>query len=189
MAHPDKLFRNDRLMVGDELLLTKPLGTGALTTALKNDALAASEIDEAIQGMLLSNAAAVAPLHAHAVHAATDITGFGLLGHAAELARASGVRVVLDTAAVPAYAHARRALDAEFLTRASATNLEYAKSLGPVVGEPDLLWRDPQTSGGLLVAVRPERRDSLLAALRAAGYARATRVGEVVVGAGIEARP
>ena len=169
-AHPDHLFRNDGLRVGDELLLTKPLGTGTLTTAAMNDALTQADLAEAIAGMTLSNGAAVGPMHAAGVRAATDITGFGLLGHAAELARASKVQVVLDTPAVPEYARAREMLERKFRTRASQSNLEYAVSLGPVEGpEPDLILRDPQTSGGLLVAVRSGRRRARgPAALRAA---------------------
>ena len=189
MAHPDRLFRNDRLRPGDELLLTKPLGTGTLTTAAMNDALAQSDLAEAVAGMTLSNAAAVDPMHQAKVQAATDITGFGLLGHAAELARASKVQVLIDTPAVPEYARAREMLERKFLTGASTKNLDYARSLGPVDGEPDLILRDPQTSGGLLVAVRPDKRDSLLAALRAAGYAHVARIGEVRAGAGLKLLP
>ncbi len=190
LAHPDKLFRNDRLQVGDALILTKPLGTGALTTALKNDALAEADLAAAIAGMTQTNAAAVTPMHAAGVKAATDITGFGLLGHAAEQARASGVRVVLDTHTLPEYPRAREMLAAGFRTRASKGNLDYALGLGPVVceGEVDLLTRDPQTSGGLLVAVAAEGCASLIDALRRAGYVHAARVGEVRTGAGLELR-
>jgi selenide, water dikinase len=110
LAHPDKLFRNDGLKAGDELLLTKPLGTGTLTTALKNEVLSEPDLGEAVAGMLLSNGAAVDPMHEAGVKAATDVTGFGLLGHAAEMARASKVQVILDTQAVPAYPRAREML-------------------------------------------------------------------------------
>ena len=178
MAHPDRLFRNDRLQVGDELLLTKPLGTGTLTTALKNDALTEADLDEAIAGMTLSNGAAVDPMHEAGVKAATDITGFGLLGHAAELALV-----------VPEYPRAREMLNRKLLSGASRKNLDYALSLGPLEGEADLILRDPQTSGGLFVAVLPEKRDGLIAALRAAGYTRVSRIGEVRAGAGIKVLP
>lgn len=184
-AHPDRLFRNDGLRVGDQLVLTKPLGTGVLTTALKKGKLRVEDADDAIAGMTLSNGAAVEPLHAHGVRAVTDITGFGLVGHAAEMAEASRVEVVIEGAALPTYANARRALEKRATTRGQKTNPAYAESLGPVVGAVDPLLFDPQTSGGLLVAVDAARVDHLVAALHAAGYPRATRIGEVRAGAGV----
>ncbi|MBI3178561.1 MAG: selenide, water dikinase SelD, partial [Deltaproteobacteria bacterium] len=155
VAPPARLFRNDRLEAGDQLVLTKPVGTGALTTAIKNAALYEPDIAEAIAGMTQSNRAGVEPLHRAGVIAATDITGFGLLGHSAELAKASGVEVVLETAAVPRYARADDMIERKFLTRGHRNNLEYAKALGPLSGETALILRDPQTSGGLLAAVKP----------------------------------
>jgi selenide,water dikinase len=91
--------------------LTKPLGTGALATALKNDLLSQDDIAEAVEGMRQTNRGAVAPCHAAAVRAATDVTGFGLLGHAAEMARASSVRVVFESASVPACPRANEMLE------------------------------------------------------------------------------
>ncbi len=184
-AHPDRLFRNDRLAVGDQLVLSKPLGTGTLTTAIKNAVLREDDIAEAITGMTQSNRAAVAPLHRAGVVAATDITGFGLLGHGAELAKASGVELVLELAAVPRYAGAEDMLARKLLNRGHRNNFAYAQALGPCSGEVALILRDPQTSGGLLAAVKPERLDTLLADLKAAGYPRAVRVGEVRSGAGV----
>jgi len=93
--------------------------------------------------------------------------------------------VVIDQGAVPAYPHARETLDKKYLTRGSGANLEYAKSLGPLVGEPELLLRDPQTSGGLLIAVRPGETDKLLDTLRRVGYPHAARIGAVETGAGL----
>jgi selenide,water dikinase len=185
LASPERLFRNDALAVGDELLLTKPLGTGALATALKNDVLSQEEIAEAIEGMRQTNRAAVAPCHAAAVRAATDVTGFGLLGHAAEMASASSVRVVLESASVPAYPRAQEMLEKGCLTRGDRTNLEYTRGLGPLEGVPEPLLLNPQTSGGLLVAVPAAASAGLLDALRKAGFASAARVGKVVEGAGV----
>jgi selenide,water dikinase len=185
LADPERLFRNDGLAAGDELILTKPLGTGALTTALKNDALSERDLAEAIAGMRQTNGAAVRPCHAAAVRAETDITGFGLIGHAAEMARASSVRVVLEAAAVPAYPHARDMLKKGHRTRGDRTNLEYARDLGPLEGTPDSLLLDPQTSGGLLVAVPREAADGLLDALRGAGFPSAARVGYTSEGRGV----
>ncbi|OGQ77453.1 MAG: selenide, water dikinase SelD [Deltaproteobacteria bacterium RIFOXYA12_FULL_58_15] len=184
-VHPDRVFRNDALRIGDQLILTKPLGTATLTTAAKNDALSESELSEVIAGMRMSNGPAVDPMQRAGVRAATDITGFGLLGHAAEQAAASGVCIVLNQTAVPAYSRAREMLERGFLTRGNKSNQRYAESLGPVAGEPELLLRDPQTSGGLLAAVRPGQLETLLKELRALGFPHASHVGEVVAGAGL----
>lgn len=184
-CHPKKLFRNDALRVGDRLVLTKPLGTGTLTTALKNDRLSSDDVREALEAMAQTSAAAVAPLRAHDVRAVTDITGFGFLGHGGEMAKASGVLLQIEAAAVPGFPRAREMLAAGVVTRGNRRNDEYIRSQGTVEGEPEPLLLDPQTSGGLLVGVSPERVDSLVETLRAAGYEGATIVGEVCEGAGL----
>jgi selenide,water dikinase len=184
-AHPARLFRNTAFSPGDALLLTKPLGTGTLATGVKRGRFDETSIREAIDGMLLTNAAAVPPAQAAGVRAATDVTGFGLLGHAASVARASGVELVLEQAAVPAYALARETLAAGVRTGANKRNLQYARELGPLTGEPEDLLLDPQTSGGLLVAVPAAAAEALTATLRAAGYPRVSRIGEVRAGAGL----
>jgi selenide,water dikinase len=185
MVHPDHVFRNEGFKPGDQLILTKPLGTGTLATALKNGRLTEADILEALNGMCQSNHDAVAPLHSVNVCGATDITGFGLIGHAAELAQASHCCFVIEQKCVPAYPHSQAMFAEKMLTRAHKTNLLYAESLGPVVGDADLLLRDPQTSGGLLAGVRPEHLQQLLDALHRAGYAAATHIGEVQPGAGV----
>jgi selenide,water dikinase len=184
-AHPEKLFRNDRLALGDELILTKPLGTGAIATALKNDALPAADARDAIEGMRRTNRAAVAPAREAGVRGATDVTGFGLLGHAAEMARASSVEIHIESDSVPVYPHARELLEKGSRTRGDRTNLDYARSLLPVEGEVDPLLVNPQTSGGLLIAVAAEKSRGLLEGLRAAGYGSAARIGRVVQGTGV----
>lgn len=185
LADPAALFTNDALAVGDELLLTKPLGTGALTTALKARKLEAGDIADAFAGMRQTNRAAVDVALEHGVRAVTDITGFGLLGHTAEVASASGVCAVISMNDVPEYSGAREAIENGYVTRGDRTNPEYVNSLGPLEGDPESLLFDPQTSGGLLIAVARERSDSLLRALRAAGFPRTTRIGHVEAGAGI----
>jgi selenide,water dikinase len=185
LAHPDKLFRNDALESGDQLVLTKPLGTGTLATAVKTDVLTPAAIEPAVAGMRQTHRAAVEPLHAHGVRAATDVTGFGLLGHAAEMALASGVRIVLEAEQVPAYPLAREMLDRGIVTRGNRRNGEYARSLGPVEGTIEPLFVDPQTSGGLFAAVAADRCGALIAALRDAGFTETVRVGEVRTGAGV----
>jgi selenide,water dikinase len=186
MVSPDRLFRNDALAMGDLLLLTKPLGTGTLTTALKNDALTQNDLSDAIAGMRQTHRGALAPCHALGVRAVTDITGFGLLGHAAEMAKASSKRIVLDAASVPAYPHSREMLRKGHVPRGKQTNYAYARELGPVTGRPEPLLMDPQTSGGLLIAVRPEAGQKLLEALHQAGFHATCRIGRVTDGAGVE---
>lgn len=153
---------------------------------MKRDKIVAEDLSEVIAAMTQTNRAAVAPMHAHGVVAATDITGFGFIGHAAEMAAASKVQIVIDAGAVPEFAGAREMLAAGVVTRGNARNLEHAEHLGPVVGDVEALLLDPQTSGGLLVAIAPDRVDALADALRQAGYGRTTKIGEVRAGAGIE---
>jgi len=184
-VHPQRIFKNSAFRAGDALVLTKPLGTGTLATGVKRGRFTEADIPDALQGMLQPNGAAVAPLHAAGVRAATDITGFGLLGHTAELARASGVELVLEQARVPGYALARETLAAGLRTGANKRNLAYAGELGPLAGTPEDLLLDPQTSGGLLAGVPADRADALVRELVAAGYARACIIGEVRPGAGL----
>ena len=186
-VHPDQILKNDNLRAGDQLVLTKPLGTGGICTALKSGKLDMEHeaVVAAVAGMTLTNAAAVEPMRAAGVRAATDVTGFGLLGHAAEMAEASKVQVVFEQKSIPEYPMGRELLARGFVTRGETVNPRYVRELGPLDGEPESLLLDPQTSGGLLVAVVPEHLDGLLAALHAAGYPAATQIGEVRVGGGI----
>jgi selenide, water dikinase len=185
LVHPERLFLNSRASPGDVLILTKPLGTGALSTARKRDLIDDAALAVAIAGMVQTNGAAVAPLQAAGLRCATDITGFGLLGHAAEVAAASKAELVIETARLPAYAGARELLHKGVSTRANPRNLEYATGLGPITGTIEPLLVDPQTSGGLLVAITAAKADAVLEALRRAGYAEAAVIGEVRSGAGL----
>ena len=183
---PRRMFTNDALRVGDQIILTKPLGTGTLTTACKRKGLSEDDIRDAIDGMVLSNGSAVDILHGAGVCGATDVTGFGLMGHAAEMAAGSGARVVIEQSSVPEYQDARKWLSDGVVTRANARNLDYVRSLGALAGDPEPLLLDPQTSGGLLFGVDESQVDETLAQLRAAGYAGSARIGEVVAGSGLE---
>lgn len=189
---PNITIRNMGLRPGDQLLLSKPLGTGTLTTALKEEKLTADDISEATAGMMQLNAAAVPLLRAYRGHisAVTDITGFGLIGHAAEMARGSGVAMALHGDKTPAYAGARQTLAQGVVTRGNARNLRYASSLGPVENRGELekidpLLLDPQTSGGLLIGVAADRADALRNELIASGFSRTALVGEVSPGEGL----
>ena len=188
IVHPEELFRNDALVPGDALVLTKPLGTGAITTALKEDALEPRDVAEALEGMRQTNRGAVPLCRRAGVRAATDVSGFGLIGHAAEMARASNVRIVIDEASVPTYPRAVEMLAKGHVTRGDRRNPDYARSLGPVVGDVEPIHADPQTSGGLFIGVAAARASELVEGLRRSGYEAAAQVGEATTGTGVELR-
>jgi selenide,water dikinase len=177
-VHPDRVLANAGARPGDALVLTKPLGVGAITTALKRGAAGAAEaLPGAVATMALLNAAASEAALAAGAHAATDVTGFGLLGHAHHLARESGVAVELDAAAIPVLEGAEALLRGEdAVSGGSRRNREWAESFAAVAPSvPE--WRhrlaaDATTSGGLLVALPPARAGEVLGAV----------VGRVVAG-------
>ncbi len=193
LIHPRRIFNKGGARPGDTLLLTKPLGTGTITTALKNGASGAefeAGLAAAVTSMTTLNAAAARAFRSMepAVHACTDITGYGLLGHALEMATQSGVALRFDLARIP-WLPGARALAAAGHTpggtgrnqEAVAPHVVYEGAVGPV---DRLLLCDPQTSGGLLAAIAPDRLDETLAALRAEGAA-ASVIGRAEAGAGL----
>lgn len=169
-VHPDRIWSNAGAQVSDVLILTKPLGTGTLTAALKRGEVTEAQIQDGLDSMCLLNDVAV-HLPAEllpAIHAATDITGFGLAGHALNLARASGVGLHFESNKLPRFERAMEFLTKGFLTKAHRTNSEYVK--GHVQFDHDestfqQLVFDPQTSGGLLLAVDAAHADAILAKL------------------------
>ncbi len=184
-ADPARLLTNTAARPGDRLLLTKPLGTGVLVNAFKVDRLGAGELEEALVEMERLNAEAARLALFHGVQAATDVTGFGLLGHAWNIARGSGVALRIDYDSLPVYGPFHRLAAGGVTTGCTAANrrnveaeLHLDRALTPVQAN---LLVDPQTSGGLLLAVPAERADALLAALLAAGH-RAATIGEVLAG-------
>jgi selenide, water dikinase len=187
MVHPDRILRNVGARPGDALLLTKPLGTGVITTGIKRGTAPAAAVEGAVRSMAALNRAAGELLAASgAVHALTDVTGFGLLGHALEMAEGSGVRFSIEAGAVPLLEGALALAEQEVVPGGSKANLAWA---APRVRFPEglapaarLLLADAQTNGGLLAAVAGDRAESLLAGLRAAGVP-AVRIGEVRAGA------
>jgi selenide,water dikinase len=174
-------FRNDGLEPGDELVLTKPLGTGVLLHADAQGRATGPWLVAVLRHLLQANAVAAKVARAHGVHAATDVTGFGLAGHALELASRSGVRVELEVSRVPALAGARELLAMGLRSTSHAQNVESASpGTQQTAGDAAAaLLHDPQTAGGLLLAAPPEHTASLLAELHAAGYSSAARVGRV----------
>lgn len=166
---------------GDALVLTKALGTGLCLAALRKETLAPADADALIASMLRLNLAAARGMRGLGAHAATDITGFGLLGHALHVAQASDVTLVIEASALPALPSAReRAAQASFGGAAKA-NLDYvAPHLARTASEAELrLAVDAQTSGGLLIALPSGAADELVQRLTDDGHA-AARIGEVV---------
>ena len=159
-AHPKFLLTNAGAVAGDRLVLTKPIGTGILSTAIKSGKLSLAEQGPVLDSMRALNGGASRAALALGVRCATDVTGFGLLGHASHIARASGVTLRIRAAAVPVFSGTAEAWKAGATTGGAKRNLDY---LEPLVswGAADEVTRalllDPQTSGGLLLAV-PEAK-------------------------------
>ncbi len=181
----DRIWSNAGARSGDRLVLTKWLGTGIVGTAIKKGRAPQDLVDHAVRSMTMLNrqAAHVLRRHPEAVHGATDITGFGLVGHAAEMARASGVEIRIDTARLPLLPGVT-AIAAQHRSGGMATNREHFESLVSAERvDPSVLdlCYDPQTSGGLLAAVDAGSAESIAAALAEAGVPVAI-VGEVRAG-------
>ena len=189
LIDPGKVWSNAGAKVGHRLVLTKFLGTGILCSALKQGKLDAATIAEVTRSMAtLNRAACEAARKVGGISAATDVTGFGLAGHAGQMAKASGVTIRLDAAALPIFPLAITLAKGGLKTRGDKTNRvflkgrwETAKSVEPVLED---LCFDPQTSGGLLLVVAPDRLDALVAALKSANTLAAAVVGEVLPRAG-----
>lgn len=185
VGHPDRLFRKGGARPGDALVLTKPLGTGLMVSGRRSGKTSDADLDAAITSMRQLNRAASEVLATHGVRGATDVTGFGLLGHAAEMARASGHRFVFDAAVLPALPGALSVAAAGLETDGAGHNRRAVADLLAVADDADparlALAVDPQTSGGLLAAVPEASLGPTLADLGAAGVP-ATVVGHVEAG-------
>jgi selenide,water dikinase len=190
-AHPDKLLRKGGARPGDTLLLTRPLGTGILVSGSREGRTSEADLATAIDGMRTLNRAASEVLVAAGVRAATDVTGFGLLGHGLEMARASDARFVFEAAALPALPGALELAEAGIETGGAAHNRRFvaeALTIGDGVPDPLIaLAHDPQTSGGLLAAIDPDQVESVEEALNAKGVP-SWRIGQVTHGSGLELR-
>jgi selenide,water dikinase len=183
LADPARLLVNSAARPGDRLLLTKPLGTGVLINAYKAGRAGEAELEPALVEMERSNEAASRLALEHGVLAATDVTGFGLAGHALAIARASGVGLRVRWANLPLHPRFLELAAAGVSTGCTGPNRSAAaEHLDDRAGldetQATALW-DPQTSGGLLLAAPPERAADLLAALLAGGHG-AAEIGEVV---------
>ena len=181
IIHPDKIMRNVGVQEGDALILTKPLGTGIITTALKKGKASEESVDEAVKSMTTLNAAAAQVARRHPIHACSDVTGFGILGHALEMASGSDVTLVIESAKMPLLRGTPRLAEKGYITGGCKRNKEYLndkmaidKNIREGLVEAAL---DPQTSGGLLFAIAKRHATKLLEELHAAGVSHATEVG------------
>ncbi len=196
VIHPQRVWRNKGARAGDVLLLTKPLGTGVITTALKQGQAPDKAVAAAMESMTRLNRDAAEALHevaaqvdgavtkdAGAIHAVTDVTGFGLLGHAREMAAGSGVSLEIDSQRIEFLPGAEEAARGGFLAGGLKNNREFVAwcvefAAGVRAEIRDLLF-DPQTSGGLLVSIAPEAGDAALEALERRSV-RGRTIGRVV---------
>jgi selenide, water dikinase len=184
---PSKIIRNSTARVGDKLILTKPLGMGILTTALKAGKLTEAEIERITSVMVQLNRVASELMVRFGAHAATDVTGFGLLGHAHEVARGSGVELRLDATAIPYLPEAMAmTMQSGFISGGTVKNKEFLEqhvSFSPDVNKHEqMIFYDAQTSGGLLIAASEDVAEQLLAALHDEGIVEAVIIGEVTDG-------
>lgn len=186
-VHPDHIIRKAGAQAGDALILTKALGTGTITTALKQGRASAAHVEAAVASMVHLNRTASVCARGYRIHAMTDVTGFGLIGHAHEMAHMSGVDFALNPAALEFLDGARDYAEADIFPGGMERNRAFYSAwvdlLAPLDAVTLSLMYDPQTSGGLLMAVHPGDVAALLADLRAQNE-RATLVGWVCAGAG-----
>jgi selenide,water dikinase len=184
VVDPRRVVRNVGLRPGDALILTKPLGSGLLINGRRKGALTDEELRPVLAVLATLNRAACEVMLRHfaAVHAATDVTGFGLVGHALEMALGSRVGLRIELASLPLYPHVGRMVEAGVTTGSTRPNREAgAPYLRGALGKVwDELVHDPQTSGGLLIGVAADDAAALLADLHATGVTHATRIGTAI---------
>jgi selenide,water dikinase len=185
LVDPERVVRNSTARPGDALVLTKPIGTGAVTQGIKLGRVEPAAVAAVVAGMTTLNRAAAQAMVEVGVSAATDVTGFGLLGHLHEVVHASGLAAELDAAAVPLYPGARALAEAGVLPGGSRRNADYFGRWVEIADSVDAAARallfDAQTSGGLLICVPGARTGALVAALGQRGVL-AAEVGRLVEG-------
>jgi selenide,water dikinase len=183
-VHPDKILTNSGAQPGDRLILTKPLGIGCLTMAIKRGTAAPEHVEagHAVMGRL--NRRAAEAMVRHGAHAATDVTGYGLAGHAFEMAEGAGVSISIRVESLPVLEEARPYVSADYSCGGAKRNEGFATDHMDVrtgVSEVDrLLVFDVQTSGGLLIAVPESACDALIADIKGGGDVHAAVIGEIL---------
>jgi selenide,water dikinase len=187
LVHPDRVKRNDRAQAGDLLILGKALGVGIMSAALKKGELKPKAYQQMIESTTQLNTPGIRLGEMAAVHALTDVTGFGLLGHLMEMCRGSGVSAQVRFGDLPVLSAARHLAEQGYATGASDRNWASCESCVTLpAGSP--LWHrkmltDPQTSGGLLVACAPDSAASVLSVFAEQGFRHARVIGELTAGA------
>lgn len=184
LIHPQKVLFNRGARAGDKLVLTKPLGTGIVNTAVKGGVAPANLVDIAINCMTtLNKKAAELMVETPDVHACTDVSGFGFLGHALEMVEGSTVGMTIDSTAIPYFPEIREFIETGIVPGGLYRNRSYRERL--IEKAPDLPdWMvdvlfDPQTAGGLLIALTASRAEGLIETMHAAGIKDAAVIGEV----------
>ena len=182
--HPAKVVLNIGAKVGDRLILTKPLGTGIISTALKGKMVDEGTVTRVIKSMVTLNAKASELMQEVGVHACTDVTGFGFLGHASEMIERTDVGMLIRSAAVPFFPETKRLAEKDFLPGGLHRNREFRLNMVEIAKEvPDYLADilfDPQTSGGLLISVSEPKAPLLLERMHQEGIKEAAIIGEIV---------
>ena len=184
--HPDRILTKRNLRGGDRLILTKPLGTGIINTAIKGGLASPESIDLVTKLMASLNRTAAEVIAAFSVHACTDITGFGLLGHMVEMVQGSGCGIILDSKSVPVLPETAGYAVMGLIPAGAYRNREFfqpAVQFDPSVDRvlQDILF-DPQTSGGLLIVTEKNKADELFEALKEKGIRDAAVIGDVIPG-------
>ena len=186
LVHPSRVKRNADARPGDKLILGKPLGVGILSAALKKNALDAAGYAAMIENTTKLNKPGRTLSALPGVHALTDVTGFGLLGHLLEICRGSGVAARVNTASVPLLPNVQALAESGYVTGASGRNWlgygEHVMLAQHITPAQQALLTDPQTSGGLLVSCAPEAVDEVLGIFHGEGFAHATVIGDIVEG-------
>lgn len=187
LVHPDKVKRNDRAQAGDVLILGKGLGVGIMSAAMKKGELRDKAYAQMLESATKLNTPGLALADMPEVHALTDVTGFGLLGHLLEICRGAGLAAEVQWSEVPILSAARHLLEAGFVTGASERNWNsYSHQVSMPAGDTTLQRRmltDPQTSGGLLVACSAQAAPAVLDIFKAEGFADAAVIGRLSAGA------
>jgi selenide,water dikinase len=183
--HPAKVVHNNGAKPGDRLILTKPLGTGIISTAIKGGTASQTAIDRIVKSMTNLNRAASEAMLDIGVNACKDITGFGLLGHAAEMIEGTDVGFAIDSSAVPIFPEAKEYAEMGMVPGGLHRNRDFRQNMVDIDKKvpqflQDILF-DPQTSGGLLISVPKARASRLLKKLHSDGVTEAAIIGEVVV--------
>jgi len=187
VVSPDRVLRNTGARPGDHLILTKPLGTGVLFNARRARKLPWAELERILPEVAALNGRALEIALRYDIHACTDVTGFGILGHSLEMAQGSGLRVELSYSALPFYPNALEMYERGETTGSNRANRELVQGVLAIEAkmtsrQQELLF-DPQTSGGLLLSVPPDQAEDLVVELHTGGVASARKIGQVAVSA------